>query len=977
MKLDFRIDWGYQYLYSRRHYHPQYIWDGSLACDGGEILESYKLDYPVIWFGPGHCAKETRLSAPEWQSTTKRGISGVRFVAEVNSDTVFHLKTQSFDVSFKACDVINKGRLDFMVGPKYLNCTVSVTKTDFLWFRPAPRNGETAFDIDAMGVPVHHWSRMKLAWVAPGECASWEYEVLASKADYCEQLLHLVAMAVPAVYHKGGKELSPNTGITEEQVNAHIMLALYCDGEKIIEFNRFYRAHDRYMQMLEDDWKRFTVAPGKHKFELKNLNTEYGLGISKLTLKPCEYNHGQLSIPEWALKNEVVIGKVFAVRKDTLTVSGGEKEITLDCEIGWNEFEICVAKAGIAQYKCGDNTAKIEIFDIEEERSPIKVGYDMTVVPHDENGYMDWLLDYTHRSRLGNYVVFRSFNPDVTPEMFEKWGEFCRKHKIYVSSCVERDFIDGKLAKAAGDMFHDCGLHEYPGKVYALDPTEPYIAQDMKQAGEKYMDFLKIQIDNTHTVSDCVAFGDASGGIRYSYLAGVDFVRAETMVGHTMTLLSQARPAAQALGDGNWGVHIAIQHNHQLYHENHLGLYFLSVMQPWVMGADTIYEEDSLFELFKEERQSWDDALTKGKRDMTRSFFKFAKTHPRAGKCVRNIAFLEGRYAAPFNGFICDVEQDPHYSVWGMFGNNDPTWGHGQPEKCRQLLDVLMPGASTHPLRQRFDKRRFFFSGTPYGDFDCVPVEANADYLNNYKLILNLGWNTALTEDCDKLRGFVENGGVLLTGIPQFSTHVKRQFLADMEDLALLNDGDLSEFCGIKVNGKGVEYCGQWNCKQREKMPEPELSAMPSDSIDEDGKAILADIELCGAEVVAWDSASGKPMLVRYNIGKGAVYTFTLWAYPGHEQFQHFCASWVAKLSAAALPETYVEDATGEIFWTVWQDGDSTMLYVLNTDWSTKGNKKDITLVHGGLRTSLKITERTLLCAEFQNGKTDIKTYEL
>ena len=42
MKLDFRIDWGYQYLYSRRHYHPVYIWDGSLTCQGGAIEKLYR-----------------------------------------------------------------------------------------------------------------------------------------------------------------------------------------------------------------------------------------------------------------------------------------------------------------------------------------------------------------------------------------------------------------------------------------------------------------------------------------------------------------------------------------------------------------------------------------------------------------------------------------------------------------------------------------------------------------------------------------------------------------------------------------------------------------------------------------------------------------------------------------------------------------------------------------------------------------------
>ena len=42
---------------------------------------------------------------------------------------------------------------------------------------------------------------------------------------------------------------------------------------------------------------------------------------------------------------------------------------------------------------------------------------------------------------------------------------------------------------------------------------------------------------------------------------------------------------------------------------------------------------------------------------------------------TRRIAFVEGRYAAPFNGFICDTDQGPDYAVWGLFGKNDPLWG--------------------------------------------------------------------------------------------------------------------------------------------------------------------------------------------------------------------------------------------------------------------------------------------------------------
>ncbi len=956
MKLDFRIDFGYQYLYSRRHYHPKYIWDGSLSCDKGEILNSCLLDYPVIWFGPGHTAKEIPLEKPEWTLATKRGVAGVHFETDVPEDAEFALETKSFSVKFTAKDIIEKGRLDYPVGPKYQGCAAMVTRDGYLWFRPAPAPGETALESYDMGLPVHNWHRMDLAWLAPGGELTFDVSVPEKTHDFEETLFHTVAMIA--------KEYDPEENTV---VSSYVDLALCCDGEIVKTYKKYYRFHDYKMQHLEDDWVRAEIAPGRHKMAIRNLSSLY-LCFSRLKWRQCGYDHGQLSLPEWVLKGEKTFGRVFAARDGEITVGTPDGVMTLDCKKGWNEFDIKLDTPGDALFRAS-NEVKVEVIDAEPEADPVRVGYDMTPVPHDDTGFMDWLLDYTARTRLGNYLLFRNFGEKPVPdELLEKWGAFCRDHGIWVAACT--DYLSGALARGAGDMFSDCGLHEYPGAVYACDPAEPYASEDMEEAAKKYIDYLKIEIDKAHTVTDCTAFGDASGGIRYSFLAGADFVRAETMVGNNATLLTQARPAAEALGKGRWGVHIAIQHHFQPYHENHLGQYFLSLMLPWMMGANTIYEEDCLFILIKEERQTWDDLLTKGKRDMTRKFYRFAATHPRRGKNVRKIAFLEGRFAAPFNGFICDVEQDPHYAVWGLFGKNSPEWGHCQPEKSRQVLDVLMPGASTHPLRQHFEKRRMFFAGTPYGDFDCVPVEASESYLENYDLIANLGWHTANEADEEKLAGFVKNGGVLLTGIPQFSCHKKREFLRDMEDLDLIRGGDLSELCGIRVTGRGDEYSGQWNTKGRESCPEPSLSGIPSDSITEDGKAYLAKVELCGAEVVAWDAFSGEPMLVRNRLGDGYVYTLTLWAYPGHELFRSFSASVLSALAGETLTGTYVEDKSGEVFWTRYEEEDGAeTLMLLNTDWTLKGNEKPVTLRFGGKSLDTAVREREALIVRIKDGE--------
>ena len=105
MLPNFRIDWGYQYLYSRRHYHPCYHWDGHLECSAGTIRKVFQLAYPVIWFGPGHCAHETLLDGPSWKSTTRRGLSGIRIEADVPEDARFKLVTMSGTFEFRAGDV--------------------------------------------------------------------------------------------------------------------------------------------------------------------------------------------------------------------------------------------------------------------------------------------------------------------------------------------------------------------------------------------------------------------------------------------------------------------------------------------------------------------------------------------------------------------------------------------------------------------------------------------------------------------------------------------------------------------------------------------------------------------------------------------------------------------------------------------------------------------------------------------------------
>ncbi len=985
MKLEFRIDFGYQYLYSRKHYHPEFVWDGTLEVDNGRIDEVYRLEYPYSWYGPAMSAKRTRLNSPSWQIKTKRNLTGLWFSAEVEEDSIFTFDTKSAKISFSANDIKTKGRLEFLVGPKYLGCYVTVTLDGYLWYRPKLKEGQRAYEYDAFNSEITDYARLKHTVIKAGEGVEWEDTVSDTGKDCQETLLHFIFGATQSLDD------------TQQIHNCDIPMQLVIDGDIVCEFERFFREHD-HLAIIEDDWKRVAIKPGKHRFMLRNVDKNGNiLLLNRIVMQECGYNHAEISVPDWALVGEKVIGKIFSTKVGNTQIKIGEDKCFIHTHIGWNEFDFTPQKGGILRLSTDTDSKDIEVYNVEKEKHPVKVGYDLTTVPHDENGYMDWLLDYTYRTRLGNYIVFRNFRSHQPDELYRKWGKFLRKRKIYISDC--REFHSGALVEAAGEYMNDCGTHEGSTfMLYAFDPhgtpevpgriidanvekfkatLHKYKSNDMKEATEGVINYIKNHVDKVHQVFDTAGFGDASGAIRHSYLAGTGFIRAETMVGHTQPILAKTRASSEALSDGRWGVHIAIQHHYQPYRESHLGQYFLALMQPWAMGAEAIYEEDSLFNLWKEERQTFDDYLTKGKRDMTRAFYKFAKTHPRMGKCVRNIAFIEGRYAAPFNGFICDSEQDPHYAVFGAFGNPDKSWGHGQPEKCRAVLDCLMPGANTHPLRQKFDKRRFFFSGTPYGDFDEVPIEAKSEYMSQYSLMLNLGWNTMIDEDYEKLLNYVKGGGVLLTGIPQFSKNIKREFLNDLNELNLYRDGDLTEMCGIRVLSKGKTYCGEYITDDNLVMEKADLSSLPSDGPEEDGEAILANIILDGAEVVCRDKANGEAVLVRHKVGKGYVYTFTLWGYPGHEKFQNTAAEWVMHLAKETLTDSYVIDPSKEVFYSRWEDESEKRLILLNTDWTVRGNVKKVDAIIGDHRITLEVKEREMTVVSLKNDNISVQKYTL
>jgi hypothetical protein len=152
-----------------------------------------------------------------------------------------------------------------------------------------------------------------------------------------------------------------------------------------------------------------------------------------------------------------------------------------------------------------------------------------------------------------------------------------------------------------------------------------------------------------------------------------------------------------------------------------------------------------------------------------------------------------------------------------------------------------------------------------------------AEFLNeHYKALLFAGWNTCSEKQYRILTQYVERGGTLFIAIPHLSTNVTRNYGSyGVEEL--LNGGDFSKLCGVKVKGRDERF--YW--------------ATAPDASEELGFRFprrfgimavpMGDVEVIDpdAEALVVEDERARPLLLRRALGKGAVYFLNSWAYPG------------------------------------------------------------------------------------------------
>ena len=254
-------------------------------------------------------------------------------------------------------------------------------------------------------------------------------------------------------------------------------------------------------------------------------------------------------------------------------------------------------------------------------------------------------------------------------------------------------------------------------------------------------------------------------------------------------------------------------------------------------------------------------------------FYDFVKANGTPeGQPESTIAIAKGNYD------LCNHRFSPNNAIGGAFtlAESNPAWFEGAPERGWEIVKKafypLKPVLGEHP--------NLFLSGTPYGMVDIVSFAKDqicAEFLSaNYKALLFAGWNTASDTQYGLLKQFVANGGTLFISIPHLSTNTRRSYAAYAVE-ELVNGGDFSELCGVKVKGRGRRY--YWATAPREsevlgiKFPQ-RFGIM---------QTCLGDLEITdpSAEVLLVEDEQADPLLLRRQHGKGTVYFLNSWAYPG------------------------------------------------------------------------------------------------
>jgi len=420
------------------------------------------------------------------------------------------------------------------------------------------------------------------------------------------------------------------------------------------------------------------------------------------------------------------------------------------------------------------------------------------------------------------------------------------------------------------------------------------IDNDMKKTGDDSVKKLSIMRNGTprHTGPSIMS--------KYFYNAGFDFFGAELMYGSMETNVSFLRGAAKAYDKKRIGAHHAMQWSSsphdapEKYRRYRLALYV-----GYMQGITDINTEEGLWHI--EEYYAYFNRFTdacKAYLKQQQDFTYYVMSHSRRGRYYSPMAYVHGRYDGtlgfgkdkPFGVRAfkdCDAEkswEDMLKLFYPLSHPSDPIYFHNCPTKAVG-----------------------YYSGTPIGNVDSVPLEGGTNVLPEYKAISFAGYNLATPEDMDKVQDYVVNGGTVILSWPHLSVTTNRNdIVANKFEIIkhplvdAMTDGE-PRFEIESVNGSTVEVC----------------------------RNLSSDF------TVLENTESGTPLKAEKSVGKGRIILINAKAYPHHASVSDIFINTVKETNGELIAKENVWIECGnDVEFTVYDREDGKRdIYVLAVDW--------------------------------------------
>lgn len=613
--------------------------------------------------------------------------------------------------------------------------------------------------------------------------------------------------------------------------------------------------------------------------------------------------------------------------------------IAVDCSEPCEHARFSLSSGGI------DVAAEIERIVIKDPDNVLTGTGDAIYIPHNRDMLNEFISWYFAES-LGNMITFRSTYRWTGARWLDEelWRDIARLMNELGEKYVV--MLDGRELPGqncnpdddtmAGEGYLGRQSHERDGAIYYWDPrkttslfSEQYsdMAQRIYEEDPKHTDpqyshpnyiykndtvynFRDPDIERDMKIGMLRAVGDHSimrGDVprhtgpsvmfKYFLASGYDWVGAETMYTTMEPQMAFLRGANLCYGKTSMGVHHAMQWSSEpLDAPEHVSRYRLALYISYMQGATDINTEEGFWHLEGVHHgfTRFTDACIMHKRQQ-QDLYDYVASHTRSGDFHTPMALIHGR---------CDG--------WHAFGNRMP-WGWKDraltaAENSWDLLRVFYPlsrpGEDIYLYDAPTDKPLGYYSGTPLGNVDALPIESSESIFGRYRTMAFIGYNAYNKDDIDRLLEFVKRGGKLLLTLAHLTTTTEHR---DIER------GDL-RYDDVRfplING---------------------AVTLSSTAVNGNKLSIVTN---CTDGTVTHKTDDGRPLVIEYRYGEGKITFITASAYPSDKAIRQIYEELLCShMSDASAKENVWASCEENVEFTVFSQPDgSTHVYFLAIDW--------------------------------------------